>query len=136
MTTRTLTFKASEGTRDNPSDEQKRFALLVNMFINGGNLLHYDARTGLQSSRKGEDKRTEAKFVRGYKAISDPQHDDAGRPNGQFVLKPEGGSITMEQKPTFELLERYIDAAPGGTQEADKIVDLLDWVGAAERHDD
>ncbi len=131
MITRTLTFAAAPGDSTNPSEEQKKFALLVNLFLSGGNTLHFDPQRG-QTARTKDDRRNEAKFVRAYKAIAVEQKDDKGIPNGAWLLNAEGGTIAMEQD-TYKLLEKYMEAAPSLTQDSDRIDDLLDWVSAADK---
>ncbi len=129
--TRTLVFKPWTDAAD---PERVRFALLINKFLSGGNLLHFNPQTGGQTARKPEDRRCEAKFVRAYKSISNKHLNAEGKDEGELRLKPEGGTLTLDQ-PTFALLERYLDAAPTVTQEADVFSDLLDWVSAADKKD-
>ncbi|HEY3158183.1 MAG TPA: hypothetical protein VGJ78_04405 [Vicinamibacterales bacterium] len=125
--TRTLTFgPCTDQATNQPSACCKKFALFVNLFIAGGNLLHFNPSSG-PTSRTPEERRQEAKVVRAWKAIS----DETG-PDGARKLKTDGGTLTFDQ-PTFALVEKYLAAAPGGTQDADVIDDLLDWVSAADK---
>lgn len=134
MTTRTLVFKATDNPLDSPSEEQKRFALLVNRFLTGGNAVHFDPQRG-PVARNRDDQRNEARFVRAFKSVSYELRDAEGKLTGERTLKLEGGTLVLEQ-PTFTLLEKYIAAAPSTTQDADVICDLLDWVSAAEKSND
>ena len=125
--TRTLTFgPCTDPATQQPSTCCKKFALFVNLFIAGGNLLHFNPASG-PTSRTPEERRQEAKVVRAWKAISDEVEPTPAR-----KLKTDGGTITVDQ-PTFVLIEKYLAAAPAGTQDADVVDELLDWVSAAPK---
>jgi hypothetical protein len=127
--TRTLTFgPCTDPATQQPSACCKRFALFVNLFISGGNLLHFNPASG-PTSRTPEARRQEAKVVRAWKAISDETGADGAR-----KLKTDGGTLTFDQS-TFVLVEKYLAAAPAGTQDADVVDELLDWVSAAPKTD-
>lgn len=126
--TRTLVFGAGES---------KKFARFVTMFNTGGNILHFNANTGVAASRSQEDSRKEAEIVRAYKKISDevdendkPVIGEGDRPDRR-KLKPEGGSVTISQS-AFTLLEKYLIAAPRNTSESDLAADMIDWVSLAK----
>ncbi len=123
--TRTLTFGPCKHDDGTLTGECKRFTLFVNLFLLGGNILHFNPQTG-PISRSPTDRKMEAKIVKAYKAISDEL------PDGTRSLKLEGGTISLDQ-PQFVLLERYLAAGPAGTQESDAVQDLIEWVSAAEK---
>jgi hypothetical protein len=127
--TRLLRFGSRKTKNGAPTAEERRFALLVNLFIAGGNILHYHPQTG-PTTRRREEAKMEATFVRSYKAIS----DELPNQPGIRTLKLGGGVLTLDQ-PTFLLLENYLHAAPRGTQDADLVDDLFDWVSAADKKD-
>lgn len=124
--TRTLTFGLGTDTATGaPSDEAQRFALLVNLFIGGGNLLHFNPASG-PTSRSRDERAKEARIVRAYEAVS----HEVGTPVGGRTLNDQGGALVLDQK-CFELLVKYLEAAPAGTGDSARIDDLLDWVNAA-----
>ena len=120
--TRILTFGPCKDESGAKTGEDQRFALFVNLFVGGGNLLHFNPQSG-PTSRSREDGAKEAKVVRAWKAIS--TEVDGGR-----SLNESGGTIILDQK-SHELVMKYLVAAPRGTGEADVVDDLIDWVSAA-----
>jgi hypothetical protein len=125
--TRNLVFGSRKVKSAAATAEELRFALLVNLFIAGGNILHYNAQTG-PTTRPREAAKDEARFVRAYKAISD---ELPGQP-GLRHLKLGGGTLVLDQD-TFLLVEKYVHAAPRGTQDADLVDDLFDWISSADK---
>lgn len=83
-----------------------------------------------------EDKKADSRILKALKAISDPigEEPEDGAPDGRFrKLKPEGGTLELEQKPEFARLVKFCEEAQWSsavTDAADELEQLLD---AAEK---
>lgn len=113
------------------SGEDRKFARLVNLFVTGGNVLHFNPQSG-PTSRSREERKLEARIVRAYKAISYPIDDQQnavveGEGSGGRKLNAAGGAMTLEIS-EFKLLEKYLVAAPANTLESDVVEEVLEWV--------
>jgi hypothetical protein len=121
MTTRTLTFTAEDG---------KRFELLLTGFLLGGNQANKDA------SRSRDDRKREAKILRGLKAISDapitPSTNGQPPDETRRTLHAAGGAVVLEQD-QLDVVIKYVEACPFLTHVSDDVDDLLDWLYAAPR---
>ena len=107
--TRSLEFKP---------EEKDKYELFIMLFDLGGNILHFNPQQG-QTTRSRDERKKEAKIIRAYTSIEG---------NGKFA----GGRIVLEQN-VYELLIRYLEAAPAPTKQSVEIDELLDWANAAEK---
>ena len=114
--TRVLKFDGSE---------KDRFDLLFGGFLQGGNALLQRA----QGQRTRDERSKEAKILKALKSISTKKTSDKGE---TWVLNDTGGELNLDQS-QHSLLLKYIEAAPFPTYQSDDLVDLLDWVDAAEK---
>jgi hypothetical protein len=100
------------------SEDKEKYDLLINLYILGGNVSHFDPQRG-QTARTRDERKKEAKIIRAYKAIEG---------NSRF----EGGKLVLEQD-VYEVLIKYLEAAPAPTQQSVEVDELLDWANAAEK---
>lgn len=114
---RTLTFDAAD---------EKRFALFYNLFVAGGNQVYRQPQTGLPLARARDERGKEGRIITALEALS----LEVDEQTGARRLRPEGGTLTLDQK-QHELVMKYLEAAPAGTQDSARVDALLDWVGAA-----
>jgi hypothetical protein len=100
-----------------------RFEKLYVGFIIGGNILHQD------KSRTRDDRAKEAGVLRQLKSVSveAPTSLDLG----MRALNGGPGKIQLDAK-QYEILKKYVEAAPFPTQDSDDVDDALDWLCSAK----
>ncbi len=117
---------------DSSSQHKVYFRLLYETFATRGS-------ASRETRVTKDEKKVDSRIGKALKAISDPIGDEPaeGEIDGRFRrLKPEGGSLELEQKPEFARLVKFCEDAQWSATITDVGDELEQFLDAAEKVED